>query len=66
MSTQAWTQADFSCGSCGHRFTATTEQEYLIRFSIHHSAHDLVARLTPELRDEVRGLLSVKGGEAGH
>lgn len=40
---QGWDQADFSCGRCPHRFTATTEAEYLLRLQLHRAAHDLVA-----------------------
>ncbi len=57
MSGQGWNQAEFRCGTCGHRFTAATDQEYVTLYSQHLNAHALVAMLTPELREEVRALL---------
>jgi len=59
MTGQAWEQADFSCGTCGHCFTAATEQEYVNLYSQHLNAHALLAMLTPGMREELRALLAL-------
>jgi hypothetical protein len=58
---QAWSRADFSCGRCGHRFTAETEADYVRAHSAHLVAHDVAAGLlaSPEIRDEVLKLLGL-------
>jgi len=50
MSAQAWDRADFTCGRCGERITATTEDQYIVRVTAHRTAHDLLDASTPELR----------------
>ena len=64
MSGQGWEQAEFRCGTCGHSFTAETEQEYVNRYSHHLNAHALVAMLTPDMRKEVRALLVLDEDES--
>lgn len=59
MSAQGWDRADYQCGTCGHTFTATSEQDYFIRLSWHQNAHALVSMLTPEIREQVRALLEL-------
>lgn len=54
---QGWTTADYRCGTCGHTFTATTEDEYVILHATHLNAHALVSMLTPELKAQVLTLL---------
>jgi hypothetical protein len=50
VSDQGWTRADFRCGRCGEHITATTEAQYLLRVTAHHTAHDLLDASTPDLR----------------
>ncbi|MFL6116762.1 MAG: hypothetical protein ACJ786_36210 [Catenulispora sp.] len=50
MAGQGWDSAEFSCGRCGDRITATTEEEYLVRVLSHETAHDLLDASSPELR----------------
>lgn len=57
MTAQGWDQASYSCGRCGHSFTATTEGEYVFGHTVHLNAHALVDLLVPELRAQVLTLL---------
>lgn len=65
---QAWDRADHSCGTCGHKFTATTEADYLTAWQTHAAAHDIAAALitVPRLRDQVDQLLLPTGPPAHH
>jgi hypothetical protein len=65
VTAQGWDRADFSCGRCGHIFSATTEQDYLIRRTLHDSAHDLVVMMPEQLRVEVLRILAGPGLMAG-
>jgi hypothetical protein len=61
LSGQGWDRADHSCGRCGHRFTATTEDEFTYLYSLHAAAHDIAAGLIalPALRHEVFRVLGL-------
>lgn len=48
--TPGWDRADFRCGRCGARRTATTETEYTATVAAHQHAHTLWDRLTPAER----------------
>lgn len=50
---QGWDSAEFSCGRCGEKITATTEGEYVLRVTSHGIAHDLLDASTPELRAKI-------------
>jgi hypothetical protein len=54
---QAWDLAEHSCGRCGEKFTATTEADFVERYSGHQAAHALVDQMTPEMRALLRRLL---------
>lgn len=54
---QAWDLAEFSCGRCGEKFTATTEAEYVEKYSGHQAAHALIDQMTPEQRARLRRIL---------
>lgn len=58
MSGQGWDNAEFRCGSCGDSFTATTEQEYVNRYSAHVNAHALVSLMSPEAIAELKSILA--------
>lgn len=61
MANQGWDRADYSCGSCGHTFTAATEHEYIGYFTAHAQAHEIVDALSssPQLLDHVKQLLAM-------
>lgn len=56
MAGQGWDQAEFSCGRCGDRIVATTEDDYVVRVTAHQAAHDLLDASTPELRAKLIAL----------
>jgi transposase-like protein len=58
MTRQGWDRAEYRCGSCGHTFTSETEDQHIIQLAWHQNAHALVSMLTPELRQQVRALLT--------
>lgn len=68
-SRQGWSRADHRCGRCGDTFTATTEEEFILRLSAHELAHDLIEAATPELRrrliDTALAVIDAQGGDAG-
>lgn len=57
MTAQAWSEASYSCGRCGHHFTATSEGDYVLGHTVHLNAHALVDLMVPELRAQVLTLL---------
>jgi hypothetical protein len=56
VTAQGWDRADFSCGRCGERISATTEDEYVTRVLAHRTAHDLLDASSPELRAKLLDL----------
>jgi hypothetical protein len=75
MTDQGWSSASFRCGRCGHKFTVTTEAEYIDRRDAHEHAHALIDALglSPEIFEEAAYVLTrmaavlratARGGEA--
>ena len=63
MSTeQGWSEAEFSCGQCPHRFTSAEPRDYIRRRRIHQLAHDTVAVMPPQLKREILALLQQSPG----
>jgi hypothetical protein len=56
---QGWDQATFSCGRCGAKRTATTEDAYLQAVGAHRDAHTVWDRLNPIERDGLASILRV-------
>lgn len=54
MTEQGWDKADFHCGRChGQAFSATTQAEYVLKYTAHQLAHDLLDAPTPEERHAI-------------
>ncbi|MEU9397878.1 hypothetical protein AB0D86_48915 [Streptomyces sp. NPDC048324] len=56
---QGWDEATFSCGRCGAKRTATTEDDYLKTVGAHQDAHAVFDRLNQIERDGLASILRV-------